>query len=283
MREEHTVTKVKVVLTPFITNEELIISMTGRLRDFIPQFSFTGVKAVLVEKFTIFESNTEVQTTDLQETIERQSTPVVKSREKEIESKEGRGTSVDFIYLQLENHGEGVAQNLYVRPSLVVNYDPNPDEGISIDIEDACFLTPTGDGFEIIPRYFPLIRTEGNHLLDGSWEGGVLSPNDGQVKFAAQVEFEEVFHEENGRTDVRSTVSDTTRRLYDAGIRDISFQLHVLYTDVNDNVHTEQVVGKPGELTESVTLEEISEFRFSSESSDYKLHRRVEDTFKYPP
>jgi len=260
--------------------------MLDRLRDYIPQFSFTAFKAVLVEKVVFWESNTttEVQTDDLQETLQNQSKPVIKSRGREIESEQGRGTSVDFIYLQLENHGEGVAENLYVRPSLVVSYDPAPGEGTPIDIEDACFLTPDGNGFEIIPRYFPLTRTEGDHLLDGSREGGVLSPHDGRVEFAAQVEFEEVFYKGDGKENyIRSTVPETTQRLYDAGIRDISFQLHVLYTGVNDNVYAEQVMGKPGELTGSVTLEDISEFRLSSESSDHKLHERIEETFKYPP
>ncbi|WP_257299369.1 hypothetical protein [Haloarchaeobius sp. FL176] len=52
---------------------------------------------------------------------------------------------------------------------------------------------------------------------------------------------------------------------------------------MNENVSVEQVMGKPGELTGSVTLEDISEFRISSESSDHKLHQRIEETFKYPP
>jgi len=258
--------------------------MLEQIREYIPQFSFTAVKAVLVEKVVFWESNTEVQTDDLQETIERQSTPVVKSRRKDIESKSGRGTTFDFLTIELENLGEGVAQNLYVRPTLVVSYDPKPGEGTPIDIEDACFLTPDGDGFEIHPRYFRLTRTEGDHFENDSMDGGVLSPNEGRVEFSTQVEFEEVFHGEEGRAEyVRSPVFETTQRLYDAGIRDISFQLHVLYTDVNDNVYAEQVMGKPGEITGGVTLEDISEFQFSSESSDHKLHRRIEETFKYPP
>jgi len=260
--------------------------MAERLSDYIPQFSFTAVKAVLVEKVVFWESNTttEVQTDDLQETIERQSKPVVKSRRKDIQSKSGRGTTFDLLTIELENLGEGVAQNLYVRPTLVVSYDPNPGEGTPIDIEDACFLTPDGEGFEILPRYFPLNRTEGDQFENDSREGGVLSPHEGRVEFSTQVEFEEVFHGEEGRAEyVRSPVFETTQRLYDAGIRDISFQLHVLYTDVNDNVNVEQVMGKPGELTGGTTLEDINEFRFSSESTDHMLHRRVEETFKYPP
>lgn len=258
--------------------------MVNRLREYIPQISLTALQVTLAEKLVFWESNTEVQTDDLQETIQNQSKPVIKCRGQEIESDQGGGTSVDFIYLQLENHGEGVAEHLYVRPTLVVSYDPDPSEGTPIDIEDACFLTPNGNGFDIIPRYFPLTRTEGDHLLDSSRDGGVLSPHDGRVEFAAQVEFHEVFYEgERRERYVRSTVLETTKRLYDAGIRDISFQLHILYTDVNDNVYAEQIMGHPGEIAGGVTLEGISEFRFSSESSDQKLHRRVEKTSKYPP
>jgi hypothetical protein len=258
--------------------------MFERFRDYIPQFSFTAVKAVFVENFVFWQSNTEVQTEDLQDTIERQSKPVVKSRRRETQSKSGRGSTFDILTIQLENLGEGVAQNLYVRPTLVVSYDPDPGEGTPIDIEDACFLTPAGDGFEILPRYFPLNRTEGDQFENNSREGGVLSPNEGRVEFSTQVEFEEVFHGEEGRAEyVRSPVFETTQRLYDAGIRYVSFQLHVLYTDVNENVYFNQVMGKPGEITGGVTLEDIREFRFSSESSDHKLQRRVEETFKYPP
>lgn len=256
------------------------------IHKYVPQFSFTAVKAVLVEKVVFWESNTttEVQIDDLQETIEKQSTPVVKSRRKNIESKSGRGTTFDFLTIQLENLGESVAKNLYIRPTLVVNYDPNPGKGTSIDIEDACFLTPNGDGFEFLPRYFRLTRTEGDPFQNDSMDGGVLSPNEDRVEFSTQVEFEEVSHGEVGRAEyVRSPVYETTQRLYDAGIRDVSFQLHVLYTDVNDNVYTEQVMGKLGELTGGVMLEDISAFRLSSESSDHKLHQRVEETFKYPP
>ncbi|WP_408959432.1 hypothetical protein [Natrinema sp. 74] len=112
----------------------------------------------------------------------------------------------------------------------------------------------------------------------------MLSPHDGRVEFAAQVECKEVFYKGDGKENyIRSTIPETTQRLYDAGIRDISFQLHVLYTDVNGNVYVEQVMGKPGEFTGSVTLEDIIEFRISSESSDHKLHQRIEETFRYPP
>lgn len=260
--------------------------MFDRLRDYIPQISLTALQVTLTEKLVFWESNTttEVQTDDLQDSIERQNKPIVKSRRKEIESKSGRGTTFDILTIQLENLGEGVAQNLYVRPTLVVSYDPDPGEGTPIDIEDACFLTSDDNGFEILPRYFPLNRTEGDQFENDSREGGVLSPNEGRVEFSTQVEFEEVFHGEEGRAEyVQSPVFETMQRLYDAGIRYVSFQLHVLYTDVNENVYAEQVMGKPGEITGGVTLEDISEFRFSSESSDHKLHRRVEETFKYPP
>lgn len=258
--------------------------MLEQIREYVSQFSFTAVKAVFIEKFVFWESNTEVQTDDLQETIERQSKPVVKNRRKDIQSKSGRGTTLDIFTIELENLGEGIAQNLYVRPTLVVSYEADLEKGKPIDIEDACFLTPDGDGFEILPRYFRLARTEGDHFENDSQDGGVLSPNEGRVEFSTQVEFEEVFHGEQGRAEyVCSPVFETTQRLYDAGIRDISFRLHVLYTDVNDNVYTEQVMGKPGELTGGVTLEDINEFRFSSEIPDDELHRRIEETFKYPP
>ncbi|GAA0729910.1 hypothetical protein J2744_003090 [Halorubrum trapanicum] len=258
--------------------------MFDRLRAYIPQISLTALQVTLIEKLVFWESNTEVQTDDLQDTIERQSQPVVKSRGKEIQSKSGRGTTFDILTIQLENLGEGVAQNLYIRPTLVVSYHPDPGERTPIDIEDACFLTPDGDGFEILPRFFALNRTEGDDFENDSRDGGVLSPNEGRVEFSTQVEFEEVFHGEEGRAEyIRSPVFETTQRLSHAGIRYISFQLHVLYTDVNGNVHAEQVMGKTGGITSGVTLEDICEFRFSSESSDHKLHRRVEETFKYPP
>jgi hypothetical protein len=258
--------------------------MIKRLLESLLNFNFTGVHIVLLEKLSIGESKQEIQTDDLQEAIQNQSKPVVKSRGMEIESNRSHNMSVDFIRIKLENYGEGVAQNLYVRPTLVVSYDPDPSEGPLIDIEDACFLTSDAEGFEIIPRYFPLTRTEGDPLKNNSREGGVLSSRDGCVEFSAQVEFEEVFYKEEGREEfVRSTVYETTQRLYDTGIRDISFQLHVLYTDVNDNVYAEQVMGKPGEITGGVTLEDIDGFRLSSESSDHKLHRRIEETYKYPP
>lgn len=264
-------------------NDYRVYCVMPRIRDYIPQVNVTAFKVAIIEKFVFWESTTEVQTGDLQNTIEQQNKPIIRSRQKEIESAFERGTSYDFLRLKLENYGGGVAQNLYVRPILVINHEPKPGEGTPIDIEDACFLTDS-DRFDIDPRFFRFTRREGDFFENDSIQGGVLSPNEGLVEFSTQVEFEEVFYQGDGELFERVPVFEATERLYDAGIRHISLQLYVLYTDVNDNVYAEQVMGATGEISSGVTLKDIQEFDYSSEStSNEKVLQRVDATYKYPP
>jgi hypothetical protein len=80
------------------------------------------------------------------------------------------------------------------------------------------------------------------------------------------------------------SIKETTQLLYNAGFHELSFQVHILYMDVNDKVHAEQVMGKTGEFTGGMTLENIADMRFSSESNSVdKVLERVEETYLYPP
>jgi hypothetical protein len=246
--------------------------------------SFTGVKAVLLEKFTAYEKHVHEgpQTDELKGVIENQSKPVLRQRRKEIESTAGAGTVFDFLRIELENCGDGVAENLYVRPSLTVRHGPDSD---AIDIEDACFIRDDGDQIEIVPRYARLTRTDGDFIENDSVQGGVLSTNEGRVTFSSQIEFQDVTHRPDGAIDwTRVSVSEAMERLYSAGIRRVSFTVHVLFTDANENLYAEQIMGKTGDLTGGLTLEDIQDFKYSVESpSNERVLSKVEDSMKYPP
>lgn len=256
--------------------------MIEKLKKLVPKFSVTGIAVTIVEKLTfVWKPTQKVDTTDLQAAIERQSIPIIRSRGKEIQSKEHHGTTFDFLTIDLQNNGEGVTQHLHVRPSLVVSYGPDLENQTHVDIEDACFITNVG-GFELGPYYGELTRVGAE---DSTVKGGVLHPNDGVVSFSAQIEFQKIVRGERGRVErSRVPIKEATQALYDVGFHDLSFKVHVLYVDVNKKVHAEQVIGKTGEFAGGMTLEDIADMRFSSEShSVEKVLGRVEDTYLYPP
>jgi hypothetical protein len=122
-------------------------------------------------------------------------------------------------------------------------------------------------------------------MENDSVQGGVLSTNDGRVTFSAQVEFQSVTHGDNGRKAWdRVSIPRAMGELYDAGIRDMWFEVHLLYTDVNGRVYAEQLLGRTGHLTGSLTLEDIADFDYSTESpSSDRVLSKVEDSMKYPP
>lgn len=256
--------------------------MLRKLKELVPKFSVTGIGVTIVEKLNFaWKPTPEVDTTELQAAIERQSTPILRSRGMEIQSKEHHDTTFDFLRIDLENNGEGVAQHLHVRPTLVASYGPNQENQTHVDIEEACFLTPDG-GVELGPCYFELTRVRSE---DSTVKGGVLHPNDGVVSFSAQIEFQNVVRGDGGRVKrSRVPLKEATQSLYEASFHDLSFQVHVLYVDVNKRVHAEQVMGKTGEFAGGMTLQDIADMRFSSESpSTDKVLGRIEETYLYPP
>lgn len=265
--------------------------MFKKLFEWITNISVTGIAITVVEKFNLnflWKPTQEVDTTDLQDTIEKQTTPVVRTRGVEVESIENRRSTFDFLKVDLQNNGEGVAQNLYVKPELVVG--PGPDDESLVDIEDVCILTGNG-GVEIGTRYSPLTRyvedSDGNfngHYATDTQGGGVLHPRDGVVTFSAQIEFERVERGGEARESrSRLSITDATRILYDAGYREMWFRLYVLYVDLNENVRVEQVIGKTGDFDGGVSLENIAAFRYDTEGSDHRVHQRVGETYMYPP
>jgi len=223
----------------------------------------------------------EVDTSQLQETIENQSKPVVRSRGIEVNTEIVRGNSVSSITVELENHGEGVAEHLYLRPDISLNTSGNPGNGHAFNLEKACFLL--NDGYEFAPMYFPLRRTEMN-ITDSSRQGGVLSPSEGSVEFTGQVELATVRRHDRGQDRPRISLLEATRLLSSAGIEQITVDLHILYTDVNDRIHTEQVLGKTGPLHGGMTLEDINDFRYSTENvGAHELREKIQDDSQYPP
>lgn len=256
--------------------------MFDKLKKFIPKISVTGLGVTIVEKLNVtWKPVQEVDTAELQSAIERQSTPIIRSRGKEIQSKKHHGTTFDFLTIDLQNNGEGVARHLHVRPSLVVSYGPDQENQTHVDMEDACFLTDDG-GFELGPYHCELTRVG---VEDSTVKGGVLHPDDGVVSFSAQIEFQNVVRGESGRIGrSRVPIKEATQSLYDAGFHHLSFQVHVLYVDVNNKVYAQQVIGKTGEFAGGMTLQDISDMRYSSESHSVdKVLGRVEETYLYPP
>jgi hypothetical protein len=259
-----------------------------KIFDWVTNISVTGIAITAVEKINfIWKPIQEVDTSELQSAIERQSTPVIRSRGVEVESIENHGTTFDFLRVKLQNNGEGVAQNLYVKPELTVT-DGNRTR--HVDVEDVCILTGN-DGIEIGTRYFQLTRFDedpdanfSGHYANDTKDGGVLHPRDGVVTFSAQIELERV--ERTGETwdsRTRLSIPDATRMLYNAGYREMWFKIYVLYTDLNENVHVEQVLGKSGEFHGGVSLSDIESFTRNIEGGDQKVHQRIEETFRYPP
>lgn len=265
--------------------------MLRKIVEWITNISVTGIAITIVEKFNLnflWKPTQQVDTTDLQDTIERQTTPVIRSRGIEVQSIKNHGQTFDFLKVDLQNNGEGVAQNLYVKPELVVGI--GTDDSTLVDVEDMCILTSDG-GVEIGTRYFPLNRyvedTDANfdgHYANDAKDGGVLHPRDGVVRFSAQIEFERVDRTGEARESrSRLSIPDATQILYDAGYREMWFRLYVLYVDVNDNIGVEQVLGKSEDFHGGVSLSEIESFRFDTEGSDHRVRRRVEETYRYPP
>lgn len=263
----------------------------GGLLNFIRDISFSAKASVVDTVVRIREINltgvdnsTEVNgvdTTQLQETIENQSKPVIRSRGVEVNTEVVRGTSVSSITVELENHGEGVAEHLYLRPDISLNTSADPGEGHAFNLEDACFLL--NDGYEFAPMYFALRRTDMD-ITDSSRKGAVLSPSDGVVEFTGQVELSTVRRHDRGQDRPRIPLLEATRLLSAAGNGRISVKVHVLYTDVNGRVHTEQVFGKMGPLQGGMTLEDISDFRYSVKNAGGReLDERIQDDFQYPP
>lgn len=255
--------------------------MRQKIADLIPKVNLTGIGVTLVEKLHIVGKQTsEVDISELQSAIERQSRPVIRSRAKEIESKKYSGTYLDFLTIDLENNGEGVAKNLIVRPTLKVGHGPDLEDMMHVDVETSGFLS--GDGLEISPAYFPLTRVD---TEENTTRGGVIHPDDGIVSFSGQIEFREVTHKKDGGTEwTHFTIDEVTDRLSSLGFHDLSFQVHVLYMDINDSIFAEQVLGKAGEFEGGMNLEDISNLKVSTESStNDQVLKKVQNSIKYPP
>lgn len=264
--------------------------MLNKIIDRLTNISITGIAITVIEKLNLnflWKPTQEVDTRELQSAIERQTTPVIRSRDIEVQSVDNHGQTFDFLIIDLQNNGEGVAQNLYVKPELVVGTDT--DDSTLVDIEDMCILS--NDGVEIGTRYFPLTRyvedSDDNfdgHYANDTQGGGVLHPRDGVVRFSTQIEFERIARTGEARESrSRLSISDATRALHDAGFRDMWFRIYVLYVDVNDTIGVEQVLGKSGHFNGGVSLEEIEAFRIDTEGSNHRVRRRVEETYRYPP
>lgn len=163
-------------------------------------------------------------------------------------------------------------------------YERKPTgQSTHIDVERACILGNNEDELEFVPQYSSLTRIKEDYLENSSIQGGVLSPGE-RATFSGQIGFREVFYEDPGSRYERVPITKATQRLYDAGIRSIQFQIYVLYTDVNDEVYAEQVMGKIGSLDRKMSLEDVRNIDFSTESSsNHQLLNKVDEEFRYPP
>ncbi len=138
------------------------------------------------------------------------------------------------IELTLRNLGRGLAEHIAVRAQLRVKgirvepaNNPDSDSEGSLYIPDEVFYRDPETNTEYVPWITETIRTEGEEMLSKQRRGGMLSPDEGAVEFAARVRF--------GRVDpVRDGVGGVPparvfSELYEAGMGDVTFQLDLLY------------------------------------------------------
>lgn len=212
----------------------------------------------------------------LEETLREQNKPILRALKADFKSEWMGGSPVDYVHVELANHGSGVAKNIFVRPYLVVTKETPEGKRVHVNVEDACFIDDAG-GFEPEARYFPLSRS-GTEVRHRSNDGGVLNPADGFVEFNGQVEFWLVHRREydSWHKKERIDVHRLLDRLHSIGYVKGTFDVLVVYCDEHGNVDGELILGKRPELGGRMTVEDIEGEGYDHSPGPDTVHRGVE-------
>lgn len=188
------------------------------------------------------------------------------------------------VKITLRNLGRGLAEHITIRPSLRVDDDtaaPSSDgESIFYNPEDVFYRDPdTGD--EYVPQTITCTRADTDDLLSEDRRGGMLSPGEGAVTFEAGITFGEVDRVHDGVSGVFA--ERLFDRLYEQGVREVTFLLDLVYCDELGDVSVLPVMGRRGELKPDMGVEDIESLQYGVSGTRTEVVETIESLGDYPP
>lgn len=193
------------------------------------------------------------------------------------------------IELRLRNLGRGLAEHIGVRPNIHLRgvdeeqrtRNPEAEDDHTLYADDDVFYCDPDTGTEYLSKISFTVRDEGEEFASKKFRGGMLSPEEGQVKFRSRIEFASSDPGQNGNTSVNP--SQLFDYLREQGVEELSFSVDLVYCNELGESYAIPIMGRSGELGWMNDLADVEELQYSTTGTRSEVRETVSNNETYPP